>query len=180
MKAYHVAAALIRRENQVLLVHQQGPGDPAPLWALPGGLVEAGELLPEALRREVHEETGLKIHDPGRLLYVAQLHDPSPGTWSTWTQGEIPAPGDLGTAFVFAIEEWSGNLDGVDPDNFVSKARFLPVDEAIEKLSQLPWRQMHEPIVAYLRGEVGPGAMWFYRRHPDRGEELVTQTPGLI
>ena len=48
------------RERVILLAERAGQ----PLkgyWSLPGGLVETGELLEEAVRREVLEETGLRV-----------------------------------------------------------------------------------------------------------------------
>jgi 8-oxo-dGTP diphosphatase len=48
------------RRGPILLVERAGK----PLkgyWSLPGGLVETGELLEDALRREILEETGLRI-----------------------------------------------------------------------------------------------------------------------
>ena len=144
-----VVAALIRKGNEVLLVLQQGPDDPAPSWAPPGGVVEPGELLTEALIREVREETGLEVLEIGPLLYAVQ----HPGS----------AEGPQTLAFVFAVARWRGELRLADPDNLILGARFLPLAEAIAKLECLPWRAMREPILAYLRGEAGHGAVWMYR-----------------
>jgi ADP-ribose pyrophosphatase YjhB (NUDIX family) len=53
-------SAAILRDGQVLIVRRARP--PAQgLYTLPGGAVEAGETLIEALVREVREETGMII-----------------------------------------------------------------------------------------------------------------------
>jgi ADP-ribose pyrophosphatase YjhB (NUDIX family) len=56
--------ALVLRRDTVLLVER----DHEPMagwWSLPGGLVETGELLEAAVRREVFEETGLVVKPLG-------------------------------------------------------------------------------------------------------------------
>lgn len=52
--------ALIFRRGSVLLV-ERGREPLKGYWSLPGGLVEAGERLREALCREVLEETALRV-----------------------------------------------------------------------------------------------------------------------
>jgi len=44
-------------------------------YVVPGGHVELGETLEEALRREINEETGLKIHDIELLLFQEFIFD---------------------------------------------------------------------------------------------------------
>ena len=54
-----VSAAIIR-DGQVL-VARRASGPALGVWTLPGGVVEAGETLSEALVREVQEETGMAV-----------------------------------------------------------------------------------------------------------------------
>ena len=58
-----VSAAIIR--NGRILVAQRARGPALGIWTLPGGVVEAGETLTEALKREVAEETGMTVEPVG-------------------------------------------------------------------------------------------------------------------
>jgi 8-oxo-dGTP pyrophosphatase MutT (NUDIX family) len=100
-----VRAALIDRDNQVLLVrHTYAPG-----WLLPGGGVERGETIYEAAVREVREEAGIVVN--GRL----NLH----GIFSN----EADFPGDHIACFIireFTREPWSPTIE-------IAEARFFPL-----------------------------------------------------
>jgi 8-oxo-dGTP diphosphatase len=64
-RPYLAVSAAIIRGDKVLIVRRAHP--PAQgVYTLPGGGVEAGETLHEAVMREVQEETGLAI-EPGAL-----------------------------------------------------------------------------------------------------------------
>lgn len=52
--------ALVFREGTVLLVRRGRPPS-RDVWAVPGGRVELGESLAEAVEREVREETGVTV-----------------------------------------------------------------------------------------------------------------------
>jgi ADP-ribose pyrophosphatase YjhB (NUDIX family) len=54
------------RRGPILLV-ERGKEPLKGYWSLPGGLVEPGEKLEEAVRREIREETGLRV-GPVRLF----------------------------------------------------------------------------------------------------------------
>ncbi|MER6443975.1 NUDIX hydrolase [Streptomyces venezuelae] len=58
---------IVIEDDQILLLDQDTGSDRS--WSLPGGKVEPGETLEEALKREMLEETGVEI-EVVRLLYV--------------------------------------------------------------------------------------------------------------
>ena len=54
-------------EGGCILMAQRGKAPLMGQWSLPGGLVETGESLENAVRREVLEETGLEVKPLGVL-----------------------------------------------------------------------------------------------------------------
>ncbi len=65
-----VVAALVRDEQQRILLTQRRADQPMPLlWEFPGGKVEPGEPPVDALRREIQEELGCTAH-VGRIFEV--------------------------------------------------------------------------------------------------------------
>jgi nucleoside triphosphatase len=54
-----VGALILNEQNRALFVKSNKWRD---MYAIPGGHIELGETMEQALRREIEEETGLTIH----------------------------------------------------------------------------------------------------------------------
>ncbi|QGA53444.1 NUDIX domain-containing protein [Sulfolobus sp. E5-1-F] len=123
---------LIVEENKVLLVKRKNPPN-AGLWAIPGGKVEYGETLEDALKREMREETGLEIA-VGNILSIVQVID----------QGYHYVILD------FECKPIGGKLNA---SSDALEVEYIPFN----KLENIPTtRTTYEMLIKYLKGERPP------------------------
>ncbi|MCT7968814.1 NUDIX hydrolase [Laspinema sp. D1] len=60
--------------GQIVLIRRRDNGK----WGLPGGMVDWGEDIPNTLKRELTEETGLEVTEVGRLVGIYSAPDRDP------------------------------------------------------------------------------------------------------
>lgn len=134
--AHLIVSALVRRDGRILLVQQIGPTDREPTWMLPGGQVEFGESILEALGRELREETGLELSSAPRVAFVAHVLDGRDAY--------------LALTFVCGV---GGILAPADPDGYIIDAAWVDQAEALARLDRVAWYDS-APLRAHLDGDV--------------------------
>ena len=127
-----VGAVIVRADRALIIkrAHEPRKGE----WSLPGGLLELGESLIDAVRREIKEETSLdvdvgpiietfdRVHrdDDGRIRYHFVIVD-----YVCWS--------DTGDAAAGSDAEETAWVTGDEIDAYKINAHELPVPPAIQE-----------------------------------------------
>ncbi|QZZ28068.1 NUDIX domain-containing protein [Streptomyces sp. ST1015] len=134
-----LAAAVIVHDKStgriVLLQRGQHAKFGRGLWDLPAGKGEPGEPITTTAVRELYEETGLTVHPDA--LHVAQVIH---GAWG------VGAP-DGYLSVVFAVHEWSGELQNREPDKH-ARVCWVDTDAVPGEFVEASW----EALRGYFAG----------------------------
>ncbi|MEP0943692.1 MAG: NUDIX domain-containing protein [Rhizobiaceae bacterium] len=110
---HQVVNGLLLTSGRVLLARRSVDRRIYPdCWSFPGGHIEAGESLEQALVRELEEELGVT---PGRFRLLREIED-------------TPDPTTKYTFHMFVVTEWVGQP--TIRDNEHSALKWLPIGEA--------------------------------------------------
>lgn len=94
-KHTEVAVGILLRDDGAMLLSTRPEGKPyAGYWEFPGGKIEAGETVEQALRRELIEELGVTI-----------------GAVESWKVTEHDYPHALVRLHWCKVREWSGEFE---------------------------------------------------------------------
>ena len=110
------------------------------IWALPKGLIGAGEKPEEAALREVAEETGVEARLVTKLGDIRYVY--------TWAGERV-----FKVVSFYLLRYRRGRLGQIAPEQEieVAEARWLPLDEAPKLLAYRGEREMAENALAYIR-----------------------------
>ncbi len=126
--------------SSVLLVEHDGIWEDQPFWTMPGGGVEFGESLEDALTREVAEEAGVDV-EVGPMRYVLDFVRPPLHAVSFYA--------------VCTARNLEAAALGTDPelgdDQIMRSLRMVPIDE-LSTLTVYP-----EPLAARLARDLEGG-----------------------
>lgn len=154
VQAYTVASGIIVQEHEILLVQNKRRNGSLD-WSTPGGVVDPGEEIVEALQREVIEETAVVVNGWSQPLYTVDVE---------FVGREMSLH-----AQVFRANGFGGEVHVDDPDHVVVDACWADLAAAKPLLeTSPPW--VYEPLLHEFdsvfdegHGTAASPSVWTYR-----------------
>jgi len=143
MTRVQLCSGLLLRGDSVLLVRARYPGQPEPLWTLPGGRQETGETIAQTVVREFLEETGLDVRATA-LEYASESREPERGIHVI--------------NCTFRVAERGSEREPKPRDPAIVDVRFVPSAEAPDLLRA---DVLRIPVAAALAGDRHPRYFYF-------------------
>lgn len=125
MKQIEVVIAAIVRQRQIYLTRRYQEAHQGGCWELPGGKVEAGEAVAQALCRELLEECGIR-----------------PQQYQCWKVFTYDYPDRQLTLHIYWVSEFSGEPEA----NAAIEGRWFGADE----LAALQWPEANRGFIGAL------------------------------
>ena len=134
--------------------------NPPPGWAIPGGFVDYGESVEDAVRREMKEETNLELEELEQFhVYSDPERDPRFHSICTVFLargvGELQAGDDAGEARPGPprVDVWIDSTEHPSPDRIVHDGVIRIYFGGIRRATQLPPEERWERLPRLFRGE---------------------------
>ncbi|MFK8017486.1 MAG: NUDIX domain-containing protein [Gammaproteobacteria bacterium] len=128
LRQLHVVVGIIADDDNRILIQQRSDGPFAGLWEYPGGKVETGESVGDALARELKEELGLGVQRTTPLITITHRY-----------------PDRVITLDTHSIDAHDGQVSGAEgqPIRWVDRAQLfdeplLPADQPLTMAINLP------------------------------------------
>lgn len=138
-----VVAAVLRDRSGRVLIAERPPGKPmAGFWEFPGGKLEPGEAAVDAIKRELHEELGIRVRHAYRLMRLSHRYperEVELDVWRVTAWGGAPASKE------------GQHLEWVLPEE-LRDWQLLPADEPIVTGLKLPPLMLVTPDPDQERG----------------------------
>jgi 8-oxo-dGTP diphosphatase len=142
---YRIVSGIILSDNKLLLVQNRDESSNY-IWGIPGGVVEKGESLKDALCREIKEEAGLDVVD----MNLAYIHESYILDLSAHC---------IVTAFKVEVENNTPAMN--DPDGEVVDIQWVHVDQVDQYITNLA---VLRPLKEWLTNG-NKGCQYFFDEH---------------
>lgn len=161
MDKYIISSGLIfNNKNQILLAKHKPEFGASYYWYIPGGTANKNEKAPDALKREIEEETNIdiNINEIDEPVYTAEHINYKKG-WHS----------DI---YVYKIKHLNGKIKINEPNSDIVELKWFDIKQAIDVIKNVPFRVMQEPLVNYLKTKKSK-KYWVYVEYSDGKIKLL-------